>query len=140
MFVCLSVLFIICTMFFMIVIHMAFLQVSWTQKRRISFSWLHYADPENTHNPQMKSLACWYWLGINCWFQSKGPPYPCEPSRVYEPRLEPGLEFMAQSLETGKRQNVLLLLTLYPSVVFLIRNIALYCPETTQAASLTVFL
>lgn len=33
---------------------------------------------------------------------------------------------MAQSLETGKRQKVVLLFNLYPSLVFLIRDIVLY--------------
>lgn len=74
----------------------------------------------------MESQACWCWWDINQWCQMIWILLSHTNLAVKR------VELMAQSwfilsLVTGKRQKVLLHLTLYLSVVFLIRDIWLYC-------------
>lgn len=78
-----------------------------------------------THNMQMKSQSCWYCWDVNHRFQRIRILFNCMNL------AEDGVELMDQSwliwsLVTGKKQTILLHLNFYPSVVFLIRDTALY--------------
>lgn len=75
----------------------------------------------------MKSQVCWHWWDINHWFQRIR--ILLNHTNLAEDRVELTTErWLASSLVTGKRQKVLLPLTLYLLVLvaFLIRDIVLY--------------